>query len=131
MISAKYEPGSFESPIVAAERIEKAEREAKTQRRAVVMYVGLSYLATGDAHEDARVTAATWAKLVRDGKIPLPEFPSMIIYKIEQAGTGHVYARPETQVQDKSGYYERGLDLYGSLPLRAENIGKYALEVTP
>jgi len=55
-----------------------AAREAKIQRMAETVYAAqfarLSYLATVDAHEDARATAVTWAKLVRDGKLSFPEF---------------------------------------------------------
>jgi hypothetical protein len=61
-----------------AAKAEAEAREAQIQRIAEMMYAAqfarLSYIATVDAHEDARATAATWAKLVREGKLSFPEF---------------------------------------------------------
>lgn len=56
----------------------------------------------------------------------------MIIYKIEQAGTGHVYARPETYSWDESGgFADNALLLFSFLKLSIKNVGRYCYEVVP
>lgn len=56
----------------------------------------------------------------------------MIIYKIEQAGTGHVYARPETHAWDDSGWFgDYAVLLFSCLRLSIKNVGKYCYRVLP
>jgi len=52
----------------------------------------------------------------------------MIIYKIEQAGTGHVYAKKVAHPLHFPRAWE-GHTLYPVLYVRSHNIGKYCVAV--